>query len=264
MDDIEPKIPQIEYSKNISLDNFDPLDRRKLLTSPRSIQVCKLNNIPIANLFHSSYEDIKGTTLQKNNSKYLKSKYINTETKRLKLVEYLKSLRRELMRQSEDMIFENRRIGSRYKKEYEESRRSLEKKTKNEMIKEIWFMVKRANKNSVASCYREEKERRLCSLSRSYLVDMKKTYNKYYKAKINMYKKRILFNAKHYQQHREIYETIRAESEHKRNQLIQKINERSYKIDYFKDKQRQLAKYKQMLRKNVAIQKYNIRKQLEK
>eukprot|EP00826_Nyctotherus_ovalis_P035036 TRINITY_DN2969_c0_g2_i1.p1 TRINITY_DN2969_c0_g2~~TRINITY_DN2969_c0_g2_i1.p1 ORF type:complete len:241 (-),score=21.36 TRINITY_DN2969_c0_g2_i1:184-906(-) len=228
-DDTEPQITQVAYSKAglnppISLDNFDPLDRHKLITSPRSIEVCRVNGVPVSSLFHYTHEEIRSTIqpLMRNDLEYLKSKYIHAENKRFKLVVHLRSLRRKLISQSTNM---NRSFkaymtqDARSKeysrcmlKDYHELRQSAKQKSKSDIVKEIWFMVRKANKSiHVRNCQPySENRRRVCSFSKNYLVDMEENYNKHRKARVDTYKQKAAFNATHYEKHREVESTIRA------------------------------------------------------
>jgi len=91
----------------VSLENFNPLDTKKRLNSPISLQICKTNGILPSKIFHTTYEEIKEkcNPLKRNNHEYLKLKYIETENYRLKLVEHLKALRRALLQSGQTTKF---------------------------------------------------------------------------------------------------------------------------------------------------------------
>ena len=99
----------IDEQDVVSLENFNPLDPKKRIRSPRSLKICQINGILAARLFHTSYEEIKSIKMwfnhkigathpqKRTDAEYLRMKYIETENQRQRLVEHLRAMRRVLI-----------------------------------------------------------------------------------------------------------------------------------------------------------------------
>ena len=245
-EDVEPQIPQMSnYESNlISLENLNPLDPRKRLTSPRSIKVCMKNNININDLFHTSYMEIAKTSnkYQRQNSEYIKCKYIYKETQRSKLISYLKKERNYLIEQRTNHYnngwaksFEQRNKRKGYKQSLNISAREddyiIQKmyergKIEYETTKEINILMKRANINAdINQLYRDQYFKRLKRPSTSLdtynysdykIAERNNSFNRYKILQYNLGRQRRIYNANFYEQHKEMEETAKLANEHKR------------------------------------------------
>jgi len=97
----------------INLNNFDPFNPKKLINSPRSLEICLSNGVDLQSLYHKSYENIKSIfifslyfiglshPLKRNNDEYLRLRYIETENFRKDLVDKLRYLRSLLIEENQ-------------------------------------------------------------------------------------------------------------------------------------------------------------------
>ena len=83
--------------KSINLSNFDPFDRSIKINSPRSLEVCFSNGIDPLSLYHKSYKEIKNSVnpLRRNDEKYIRLMYIQSENKRSEAVLRLTKIREQ-------------------------------------------------------------------------------------------------------------------------------------------------------------------------
>ena len=281
-------------SDSISLDNFDPFNLQRILTSPCSIKICEENGIEINKLVHTAYEEIKNQThpLKRNDSQYLRNKYIEVEEQRQKLVDQLKKIRRAVLEHSigttssglksetrSSSMGANRNkskyssyIAQNKENDYHNERSKLE----TNMAKELQMIIKQANLSTVTdtrlgSYINPKRNKSELGKSSPKIADAllrikkaEKVYNEYKENQVQVIRQKRILHSLHDEQQKEMKSIMKKVSDYKREQLLERINNYYNKTECFKKQKEELYKLRQRMRKEAAFQKYIIKNELEK
>lgn len=292
--------------EQISLENFDPLDSHKLINSWRSLKVCKATGVPISKLFHATYEELKrkAPVLKRNDERYLKLKYIETENQRQKLVNKLKELRRCEIEQSSRLLTKTTvRSNSAYgtysiknnsgflfypdQPNLDNTLIAQEKrKIEKTAAREILILMERAQQKSLGTLsdqkirknsksFRTEKYNKNNHVNiNNYLPKemnamkcleiVECKYNKNKRAKSEMRNQRRLLGTLQDEQRKEMNEVLKRLNEYKRDKLLEKINNKCNRTENLQRQKNELIKLRQKERKDTAIRKFIIKHEIDK
>ena len=281
-------------TKIISLENFDPLNSKAKINSLRSLKICKEAGVPTSKLFHITYEEIKkkAPLLRKNDSQYLKIKYIETETQRQKIVDRLKRLRRTDVDQSNTST---NTIKNSFRTNCSKLNPDIiqyeTQKVKNNLTREIMFIIEKAKKDAFTCFHKYQLKSKKPSINlierirpntsqpkrnsaqvsiydegkngKNYLKEIDERHKRNIRMKTEMHKRKHLLSTLKSEQRTEMNETLRRLNERRRQKLIEKINEEDIKIEDLHNKKEELSKLRQEIRKNADLLKYRVRSQIQ-
>ena len=292
---------RVEEGENISLENFDPLDPRKLINSIRSLKICKATGVPISKLYHTTYEEIKQKAhpLKLNDPVYLKVKYIETENQRQKLVGKLRELRKLEIREENKSFHIKKKLSTRSHSSYtqygfkntdtsiyKDSSRldktiilNEKRKMERTATKEILILMQQAQRNAFNHCrmnysaYTTKLRERDDSFG-SYLPktanpnDCLKIIEDHYKrnkrAKSEIRRQMKLLGTLQDEQRKEMNAVLNRLNEYKRDKLLEKISNRCDRTNSLQRQKEELAKLRQEAKKSIAFRKHVVKEQIKK
>lgn len=280
--------------KKVSLDNFNPLNPRRRLNSPRSLEACRANGISPDKVFYSAYAKVKERTAlpKRQSAEYLKARYIETESERQRLVAKLKEMRKALMDQEfmhKDLITRSFSTANSRSNEKGEmvllwrksvyrtlDKHLVQRETQNsrrKVDKEISFMLHKHYKTRMQNIVLKplsrykHMQRKANKLLKNYssnphcrIIKFGSIENlQYGKLKTHIEKRKLLK-----EKHKEKRDVVERMGEYKRELLERKIQSCSYRTSVIQRKYEELLRLRQGIRKNALIKKHAIKADIEK